>query len=161
LPGEQNKLKDFRCSKGGRAQNLVEEWVRKKACGWARSSAARQLRFLVDEDDQVLGVLAFEPGDLPETWFVPIAAVHLNLQHPEHPEGEGDEPRPSWGTDLFQTCLDEMRGLTPEGSVYWKVALDNDERPHRMSRAVGADDPEPEFPDDPKNKHLVYSISFY
>lgn len=114
----------FTCSDGSKHQNRVEGWIRRKAWGWARSSANNEIRIL-DVHGDVTGVCAFEPGEDEDSWFVRVVAITSSAQ------GLG------YASRLFTTCLDELQHRSPGGFAYWKVDAENAPS-HQLSRAVGA-----------------------
>jgi ribosomal protein S18 acetylase RimI-like enzyme len=138
------KLKIFACSNGAPHQDEVERWIRRKAPGWVRSSPAHnELRVLVTDDDEIVGVCAFEPGADEEEWFILALAIHRDFQKQGH------------ASTLLDTCLTKLAERTPNGRAYWKVHRDNGAS-HALSLGVGAV-PDPAAP---SAKLVTYYVAF-
>lgn len=116
-------LAEFRCSDGSKHQNAVEAWIRRKAWGWAKASVSNEIRIL-DVDNVLAGVCAFEPGEDDNSWFIRVVALATPLQ------------RYGYASLFLATCLDELQGRSPGGYAYWKVDKANDPS-HKLSVGVG------------------------
>lgn len=145
-PGDRRTLREFDCGEPATKHAAkIDKWIRRKACGWSRASANNYLRLLVDDDDQVLGLYAFEPGviwtsdgeqlaldpdgDPVVHWFVRVVAVAASRQE------EG------LGALILENCLAHVSEVEPDGGAYWKVESANTAS-HAMSVRIGAE-PDP------------------
>ena len=114
LPSDQADIASFDCGSDEPYQVEVYDWVRADAWQWSLAELENRLFVLIDDDGSLAGVLAYEPGDGPGTWFFRALAIRRDLHNTRR-----------LGTTLFEQCLSDLIDETGIGQAYWNVDPEN------------------------------------